>query len=175
MTEQTTEQTTDPIVEPTAEPAARLRQQLIRNLDQVALDREHRPPLYDSLGGSVSGGTAARKLGASFDILAPGQRLCPYHFHHAQEEMFVILDGRGTLRVAGELLALRAGDVVFIPPGPEYPHQIINTGDALMKYLSISTQERPEVCEYPDSGKLSAARLGVFAQADAVDYWHGEP
>ena len=152
-----------------------LRLKLVRNLDEVALQREHRPPLYDSVCGRLSTGTAARKLGAGYDILAPGQRVCPYHFHHAQEEMFVILEGYGSLRVAGELLPLRAGDVVFIPPGPEYPHQIINTSDAPMRYLSISTQERPEVCEYPDSGKLSVSGGGVYRAEDAVDYWHGEP
>ncbi len=152
-----------------------LRLKLVRNLDEVVLQREHRPPLYDSLCGRLSAGTAARKLGAGYDILAPGQRVCPYHFHHAQEEMFVILEGSGSLRVAGELLPLRAGDVVFIPPGTEYPHQIINTSDAPMRYLSISTQERPEVCEYPDSGKLSVSGGGVYRAEDAVDYWHGEP
>ena len=174
-----TEQTTGP----SPEAALRLRQQLIRNLDAVALHREHRPPLYDSLCGSVSDGTAARKLGAGFDILAPGQRVCPYHFHHAQEEMFVILEGQGTLRVAGELLALRGGDVVFIPPGPEYPHQIINTSEAPLKYLSISTRESPEIVEYPDSGKyLAEASSGsvrtfdtVQHRRDSVDYWDGEP
>ena len=152
-----------------------LRLKLVRNLDEVDLQREHRPPLYDSLCGRLSTGTAARKLGAAYDILAPGQRVCPYHFHHAQEEMFVILAGCGSLRVAGELLPLRAGDVVFIPPGTEYPHQIINTSAAPMRYLSISTQERPEVCEYPDSGKLSVSGGGVYRAEDAVDYWHGEP
>ena len=155
--------------------ADRLRRQLIRNLDAVGLHRELRPPLYDAMCGSVSAGTAARKLGAGCDVLAPGQRGCPYHFHHAQEEMFVILEGWGTLRVAGEFLPLRAGDVVFIPPGPEHPHQIINTSDAPLRYLSISTQERPEVCEYPDSAKLSISGRGVHRQADSVDYWEAEP
>ena len=155
--------------------AAALRQQLVRNPDEVVLQHEHRPPLYDSVCGRLSTGTAARKLGAGYDILAPGQRVCPYHFHHAREEMFVILEGQGSLRVAGELLPLRAGDVVFIPPGPEYPHQIINTSDAPMRYLSISTQELPEVCEYPDSAKLSVSGRGVYRVEDGVDYWHGEP
>ncbi|WP_163306695.1 cupin domain-containing protein, partial [Enterobacter ludwigii] len=85
------------------------------------------------------------KLGASFDCVAPGMRSCPYHFHYAQEEMFIILEGSGTLRVAGEMLPIVSGDVIFIPPGPEYPHHIINTSDAPLKYLSVSTREQPEV------------------------------
>jgi uncharacterized cupin superfamily protein len=156
---------------------AELRQRLIRNFNDVPRERFLRAPLYDSQTASLSGGTAATQLGASFDIVAPGQCSCPYHFHHAEEEMFVILQGEGTLRVAGERLALKAGDVIFIPPGPEYPHHILNTSDAPLHYLSISTQAKVEVCEYPDSGKLGsfAPGLRVLHRREAgVDYWDGE-
>jgi uncharacterized cupin superfamily protein len=155
-----------------------LRRQLVRNVDEVKLERQQRAPLYDTMCGGITDGMAAKKLGAGFDILAPGKRSCPYHYHLAQEEMFVVLEGAGSLRVAGELLPVRAGDVIFIPPGPEYPHQLVNTSDAPLKYLSISTQEHPELCHYPDSGKT-----GVFAkghrlmqrEAANLDYWDGEP
>jgi uncharacterized cupin superfamily protein len=166
-----------------------LRAKLIRSIDAVEFDTSIRAPLYD--GGRSAGvigprvaGAAARKLGAAIDILPPGKRGCPYHFHCAQEEMFVILEGRGTLRVAGEMIPIAAGDVIGIPTGPEYPHQIINTSDAPLKYLSISTQEYPEVCEYPDSGKyLAFARPfgplvaeGRMHRPDTdLDYWDGEP
>jgi len=158
--------------------ADELRRQLIRNFDEVPLQRQQRAPLYDTMCGSVSSGTLAHKLGAGFDVLAPGMRSCPYHLHHAQEEMFIVLEGEGSLRVAGELLPIRAGDVMFIPAGREYPHQIVNTSDGPLKYLSISTQERPEVCEYPDSGKYAAFGGGFNAvqrRSADLDYWDGEP
>jgi uncharacterized cupin superfamily protein len=164
--------------------AAALFDRLIRNFQDVALEREVRPPLYDTLCARLAKGTAARKLGASIDTVAPGMRSCPYHLHHAQEEMFVILEGQGTLRVAGEMLPLRAGDVAFIPPGPEYPHQIINTSDAPLKYLSISTRDAPEIVEYPDSDKYLAMAPAagdgkqfeaLHCRGDLVDYWEGEP
>ena len=163
--------------------AQRLRDRLIRNLDDIEKERELRPPLYDTVCARLGIGTAARGLGISVDIVAPGKRGCPYHLHHAQEEAFVILEGSGSLRVAGEMLALKAGDVVFIPPGPDYPHQIVNTSDAPLKYLSISTRESPEVVEYPDSGKYLAtagaagpSRFVRMARLqDDLDYWDGEP
>ena len=97
--------------------------------------------------------------------------------------MFIIVEGSGTLRVAGEMLPLKAGDTVFIPAGPEYPHQIINTSDAPLKYLSISTTEAPEICEYPDSGKyLAEGSLDkstpfevIGRSGPSLDYWEGEP
>jgi uncharacterized cupin superfamily protein len=163
--------------------AAELAAALIRNFNDAPLTRLLREPLYDAQGVRLARGTAAKKLGASFDILAPGKRTCPYHMHHAQEEMFIVLEGSGTLRVAGEMLALKAGDVIFIPPGPAYPHQIINTSDAPLKVLSVSTKETPEICEYPDSGKYlaegslqSAAPFEVIDRRGAsLDYWDGEP
>jgi len=117
--------------------ATELASALIRNFNDVPLERLVREPCYDAQGSRLARGTAAQKLGASFDILAPGKCGCPYHLHHAQEEMFVILEGCGTLRVAGERLPLKAGDVVFIPAGPDYPHQIINTSEAPLKYLGV--------------------------------------
>ena len=159
----------------------KLHGELVRNFLDLPRERFQREPLYDTQTARVSDGTVARKLGCGVDSVAPGKTGCPYHFHHVQEEMFIVLEGTGTLRVAGELVPIKAGDVIHIPAGPEYPHQIINTSDhAELKFLSISTQERPEVCEYPDSGKT-----GVFfgkgkqpplihRPAESLDYWDGE-
>ena len=161
-----------------ADATTELRSKLIRNVAEVKLERQQREPLYDTMCGGVSDGMAAAKLGAGYDELPAGKRSCPYHYHLAQEEMFVVLQGAGTLRVAGEMLPVRAGDVIIIPPGPEYPHQFINTSDAVMKYLSISTQERPELCVYPDSGKVGAFGKGVRVMnrlEGNLDYWDGEP
>lgn len=168
---------------PREKTAAALHERLIRNFNDAALTRETREPLYDSYCTRLAEGTAAHKLGATVDVVAPGKRSCPYHLHHAQEEMFVVLEGSGTLRVAGERLPLRTGDVVFIPAGPDYPHQIINTSDLPLKYLSISTKEQPEIVEYPDSKKyLATARVDereqgfarVHREEDDLDYWDGE-
>lgn len=165
------------------EKADALASRLIRNFNDAALEHQVREPLYESLAARLATGTAAQKLGASIDTVAPGKRSCPYHFHYAQEEMFIVLEGSGTLRVAGQMLPLRTGDVVFIPPGPEYPHQIINTSGQALKYLSISTRESPEICEYPDSGKYLATAPSADTRGfDAIqrsgaslDYWDGEP
>lgn len=166
--------------------AKALAAQLIRNFNEVEMTSLDRPPLYGSRYARLARGTAAKKLGASVDIVAPGMRTSPYHLHFAQEEMFIVLEGTGTLRVAGEQLPLKAGDMIFIPAGPEYPHQIINSSDAPLKYLSISTMEQPEICLYPDSDKVMAEHVPdraagggfeVIRKIDAgdLDYWQGEP
>ena len=164
-----------------------LRRTLIRNLDEVTLDASDRAPLYDGArSASVIGpraGLPGRRIGCGVDVVPPGKRACPYHFHYAHEEVFIVLEGEGTLRVAGAMIPIRRGDVISIPPGPEYPHHILNTSDAPLKYLSLSTLEFPEVCEYPDSGKYMAftrqdgplLQRGRMHRPDTdLDYWDGE-
>ncbi|MCA3219850.1 MAG: cupin domain-containing protein [Burkholderiales bacterium] len=164
-----------------------LRDTLIRNFNEVELQTNDRAPLYDGdrYGGVIGAdvGLPGRKIGCGIDILPPGKRSCPYHFHYAQEEVFIVLEGEGTLRVAGEMVPIRAGDVISIPPGPAYPHHILNTSSAPLKYLSLSTKEYPEVCEYPDSGKYMAftpvdgpllQRRRMHRPDSDLDYWDRE-
>jgi uncharacterized cupin superfamily protein len=163
--------------------AAALAARLIRSFKTVPMTHGQREPLYGYLSAQLARGTAAQQLGASVDLLPPGKRSCPYHLHHAREEMFIVVQGSGTLRVAGELLPIAAGDVMFLPAGPEYPHQIINTSDAPLQYLSISTMQTPEISEYPDSNKhgvwVDRGATVVFEarhrNGGDLDYWDGEP
>lgn len=162
---------------PSSDKAAELRQALIRNFHDTPRERFVRAPRYDSESASMTKGTAAQQLGAAFDIVAPGQQSCPYHYHHAEEEMFIVLQGEGTLRVADERVPIRAGDVITIPAGPEYPHHILNTSGAPLHYLSVSTVKTPEICVYPDSGKVGSFAPGLrllHKREAGVDYWDGE-
>jgi len=78
--------------------------------------------------------------------------------------MFFVLEGDGELRFGTERYPLRAHDVVACPTGgPEVARQIVNTGTTTLRYLSLSTVSRVEICEYPDSGKV-----GVYASGEGA-------
>jgi len=124
----------------------------------------------------------AKDLGYSYDVVPPGKSSCPFHSHRAEEEMFFIVAGRGTLRYGSEARTIRAGDFICCPTGgPETAHQIINDSDEELSYISVSTMLPAEVCEYPDSKKIGsfggtgAERLRHMTHYDHnVDYWKGE-
>jgi uncharacterized cupin superfamily protein len=123
-----------------------------------------------------------KKLGASLTQVAPGKAAYPFHSHRANDEMFYVVAGRGELRLGERRLPVKAGDLIGCPcGGPETAHQLLNTGAEPLRYLAISTQLDPEVCEYPDSGKVGAYCDGpgdgffhLGRRDNQVDYWDGE-
>ncbi len=122
-------------------------------------------------------------------MVSPGKRAWPFHAHQANEELFFILEGCGTLRLGASRYPLRVGDCIPAPAGgPDSAQQIINDSPDDLKYLCISTQCEPDVMFYPDSGKFAvfagaapggdkAARTFSYCGrlSDAVDYWTDEP
>jgi uncharacterized cupin superfamily protein len=148
------------------------------NLDDLKLDHFTKGPRFESRSARIGPLLGAKDLGYSYDVVPPGKCSCPFHSHRAEEEMFLILRGRGTLRYGTETRPIRAGDVICCPTGgPETAHQIVNDSDEDLAYLSVSTNHPAEVCEYPDSGKVGAYGGGfrhMTRASDHVDYWVGE-
>lgn len=64
--------------------------------------------------------------------LSPGRFTTP-HRHLKTEEIYYILEGRGSMQVDGETRAVVPGDAIAIPPGSA--HKITNTGNGLLKFL----------------------------------------
>ena len=155
----------------------------IINLDELEIQSDPPGELFHSCYGVISEQIGAKKLGYNLTILAPGKRACPFHNHYVNEEMFFIIEGEGTLRFGDQEYPLRKFDVIACPPGKrEVAHQIINTGATEMRFLALSTKERADICEYPDSNKVGAFVgdygnmdfRALFKMEQAVDYMEGE-
>lgn len=156
----------------------------IMNLAEVEFDDVEDNGLYTSKRGTIGAHIGARQLGYNLTELPPGKAQCPFHNHHGEEEMFLILEGEGELRFGDQRYPIRRHDVIACPTGgPEVAHQIINTGSTTMRYLSLSTLADVESCEYPDSQKVGvyAGRGGVttmrklFRAETTVEYYDREP
>jgi uncharacterized cupin superfamily protein len=109
---------------------------------------------------SGGGGQAKRlprgeQLGATLYELDPGN-FAVYHFHHAQEELLIVLRGRPTLRTGEDERQLAEGEVVHFPVGPAGAHGLKNETDESVRYVMASTLRTPEVAEYPDLNQITA-------------------
>ena len=122
-------------------------------------------------------GASLFELGASLYELGPGERGWPYHWHHGNEELLIVLRGRPMLRAPDGERELEPGDCVHFPRGPEGAHTVRNDRDEPARFLVFSTLIAPELVTYPDSGKLGARSQfgrGLFFEDTGVDYWAGE-
>jgi uncharacterized cupin superfamily protein len=151
------------------------------NLDELEIISEDGP--FAGKFGLIAERIGARKLGYNLTVCPPGKKVCPFHNHHVNEEMFFILEGEGLLRFGDQEYPLRKHDVVACPPGGRaVAHQIVNTGKNDLKYLALNTMERSDICEYPDSNKVGVMvgeqgnrdlRL-MFRAEQTVDYFDRE-
>jgi uncharacterized cupin superfamily protein len=113
-----------------------------------------------------------------FDVAAGALSNVP-HCHAAEEELFVVLDGDGTLElwnVHGEAAGsapLTPGSVASRPAGSGISHSI-RAGDSGLRMLGFSDIHPNDVCFYPRSQKVSMRGLGIRFRVTNVDYFDGE-
>lgn len=124
-------------------------------------------------------------IGASLYELDPGECPWPLHYHTGNAEAVYVLAGEGTLR-RGEGyddVPLEPGEYVACPADPSGAHQVVNDGDAVLRYLMLSTMNDPDVAVYPEAdgigvfagappgGEGERDVAGFWQRGDAVDYW----
>ncbi len=153
------------------------------NLDEVEFDDVEENGIYTSKRGQISDHIGAKKLGYNLTVLPPGKVQCPFHSHHGEEELFLIIEGEGELQLRRHALPDPQARRDRLPARrAEVAHQIINTGTTTMRYLALSTLSEVETCEYPDSQKISivTGKRGerglrkMFRAETTVDYYDRE-
>ena len=153
----------------------------ILNVDEVELER---------WGGATTAPLATRErsdqAGFGWERLDPGTRGSVPHCHSEEEEIFVILEGEGTLHLwpspsfaAGtgaerEAIPIRAGHVVARPPATRVSHWFRAGPDGLTM-LVYGTRKPNDMCWYPRSNKIAWCGLGVIGRIEVLDYFDGEP
>jgi uncharacterized cupin superfamily protein len=149
------------------------------NLNGDEWDRVEDRPGWRSKDAWVGAHIDAELIGGSMYELEPGDRLWPYHTHHANEEWMIVLRGRPTLRTPEGERELGEGDVVCFRRGKDGFHQVCNRTDEPIRVLMLSTLIAPDLVEYPDSGKVGARsvageRVLLSRPGPILDYWDGE-
>ena len=83
----------------------------------------------------------AEKLTARLWRLAPGQASTRHRHIVGEEELYVLLEGRGRIRIDGELETLAPMDAVLV--GPESVRQVFNDTDADALWLIAGAPPGP--------------------------------
>jgi uncharacterized cupin superfamily protein len=151
----------------------------ILNVDEVELERRR---------GSSTAPLATKErsdqAGFHWERLDPGARGSVPHCHSEEEEIFVILEGAGTLNLwpspsfawgaEKEAIPIRAGHVVARPPATRVSHWF-RAGPEGLTMLIYGTRKPNDMCWYPRSNKIAWRGLGVIGRIEALQYDDGEP
>jgi uncharacterized cupin superfamily protein len=89
-----------------------------------------------------------RRIGVNVDLVRPGERSTKFHWHHEEEECFLVLSGTGILMVGDQEHRVGPGDFFAKREGPDRAHQFVNDGDADLRILTIG-EHRGDQVEYP--------------------------
>lgn len=149
------------------------------NLHGDDWDRTEERPGWRSKDAWVGARIESELIGGSLYELEPGDRLWPYHTHHANEEWLLVVRGAPTLRTPEGERELEEGDVVCFRRGKDGAHQVRNGTGEPVRVLMLSTLLKPDVVEYLDSGKIGARsvagkRILLARPGPELDYWDGE-
>jgi uncharacterized cupin superfamily protein len=158
-------------------------------------DPAPRPPnivhLDDAEGGGegdeewrvLAASAGSQQAGLHWSRLAPGGTGPPPHCHSEEEEVFVMLEGEGTLELwpapvargaQREDIPVRAGHVVARPPGTRIGHAF-RAGPSGLTMLVYGTRRPNDIAYYPRSGKIFWRGVGLIGRVESLDYWDGEP
>ena len=126
----------------------------------------------------------SQRTGLNHVTVPPGMLNVPPHCHAAEEELFVVLEGSGSLELSPSPRqaaygaeesehGVRRGSVVSRPAGTGIAHTFRAGPDGLT-LLAYGTRDPNDICYYPRSRKISWRGVGLIGRIEHVDYWDGE-
>jgi uncharacterized cupin superfamily protein len=148
------------------------RPRSIVNLADIAEERYDNAG-YQGIGRDLGRAAGSQATGLGHGILEPGSLSAPFHCHSAEEEIFVVLDGEGTLLLGDEEHPIHRGTVVGRPPGTRIAHAL-RAGERGMTYLAYGTRVPNDIAYYPRSQKINFRGVGLITRLERLDYWEGE-
>jgi uncharacterized cupin superfamily protein len=128
------------------------------NITRPEWDREFAEPPFRFRAMYVAARAGSDALGATLFEIDPGGAVSPYHLHHGNEELLIVLSGTPQLRTPDGVRELEAGAAVAFPRGPAGAHQVSNAAGATepARLLIVSTMNFPDVAEHLDAGTCLA-------------------
>jgi quercetin dioxygenase-like cupin family protein len=101
-------------------------------------------------------------------VEVPAGQMPPLHVHHAQDEIFYVVDGEVTLYLPGREIHAGPGDCVFAPRGIPHAYRV---GDRPARWLVMSSPAGFErfVTDVAALEELDPAVLGAVAAEHEIE------
>ncbi len=160
-------------------------QRPIVNPKNLKLDHWRRGSFFESSDVSFGALLGLKDIGIGYGEVPPGKSGCPFHNHHVEEELFIILEGEGTYRFGSERHAVGQATYSERPLAARRP-RITSSIPARCRSNTCHFHHRghrnlrisglrqvPGKARRPGEGQASFDFIG--RAPSAADYWDGEP
>ena len=77
----------------------------------------------------------SERIGLVSVTVPAGNQSAPEHAHMAEEEIFYLLRGKGTLLQNGQRIPIEVGDVISYPPGTGISHALLADRGEELEFL----------------------------------------
>ncbi len=101
---------------------------------KIKLDTTDSKVIHSNETYDVIDNTNLDKLIVSKTILHPGKKTGG-HNHSGQEEVYIFMNGRGSMIVGSNTYIVKASDTILIPDGDF--HQVWNTGEEDLIFICV--------------------------------------
>ena len=149
----------------------------IYNLDDIPDNFIDDPNFKSDLKTKYLGALAgSEKLYVNIDFVKPGAKSVKYHSHSLQEEFFLILEGKGEVRINNKEFTVKKGDFFAKPAGKEIAHQFINNSNEILKILDCGVNDKNDIITYPDENVIYVKKENKsFKSEDSLKNWSSDP
>ena len=152
------------------------RPQNIKRADEVQ-------PVWEGAVFPLASAAGSQQSGLNLVRLQPGAEAAPPHCHSMEDELFVVLDGEGTLHIEPtpakrefggepEEHAIGPGHVASFPAGNNLCHSV-TAGDAGLTFLAYGTRHPNDVIYYARRNALFFKGLGVMVPVEHIGFLDG--
>jgi uncharacterized cupin superfamily protein len=108
-------------------------------------------------------------------VVEEGYQSLPEHYHMAEEELFYVLKGSGTLLQDGERILVEAGDVICYPAGTKISRAFLADEGEQLEYLAFGERNKDDVIVYPHSKKIAIRSVGFLGRlGEEAGYFEDE-
>jgi uncharacterized cupin superfamily protein len=146
-------------------------------LDLEAIEQINRtgyPPPYDAPMAKrryrrIAPAAGIEDFGATHVVLEPGGLSSQRHWHEAEDELVVMLEGEAVLVEEDGETVMRPGDLATFPKGVANGHHLVNRSASPCTFVAIGKPAASD-CHYPDIDLHLDAASGGYTRKDGSAY-----
>jgi uncharacterized cupin superfamily protein len=127
-------------------------------------------PVAGRLSQRLTKPSGLEDFGVNIITLLPGAWSSQRHWHEAEDEFLIMLEGEAMLVEDDSETPLQAGECAVFLKGVSNGHHLINRGSLPARFFVVGAKGSKGDCHYPDVDLLADFKSGRYTHKDGTPY-----